>query len=344
MDKKKLFEEIVNATKVVGPAIITERVYESMFKHHFYTFKPIYFTIEDFPDLSRTRYTFYSCNKHLLVGYIYKCKNVQNKGIFVFSHGYGGGGHHCYLDLIHAICEQGYYVFAYDATACDESEGHDIKGFTQGMLDADKAISFIETFKEFSKLPLYLCGHSWGGYSVSTALGWHERVKGVIAFSGFNEAVAPFKANGERYAGEKASEFMVYVDTFERLLFGDVYKTTAVNAFSRSKARIAIVHSEDDKSVPISAGYDIYHQEFKNNKRFKFVKLLNHGHASVYHSLEGMKYYAKIHKAYSKYVKDNKPSEIEKEQFLKEHIDRNKYNNMVDKKLIAKLIEFISKK
>ncbi len=343
MDRKKIFQEIIGVTKVVAPAVVTQQVYSKMFNHHFLTFKPFYFEIEDFPNLIRTKHQFYSCNKHRLIGYIYSDKSVQKRGIFVFSHGYGGGGHHCYLDLINVLCKQGFYVFAYDATANDESEGTTIKGFTQGFLDADRAISYVESLDEYKKLPLYLCGHSWGAYSASTALGLHKRVKGLIAFSGFNSATAIFKANGERFAGEKANDFMLYVDTYEHFLFGKICESTAIDSFAKSKAKVVIVHSEDDQTVPIEAGFSIYKKKYGKDKRFKFIKLFEHGHGTVYYTLEGKHYYDKVHKEYDKFVRQNKPDEETKVNYLKEHIDRSKYNNMVDEKLIKKCIDFITK-
>ena len=344
MDKKKLLDNIIGVGKIVGPAVVTQQVYDRMFNHHFYSFKPIFFDNSDFPELESERYIFHSDSKQNLVGYIYKYKLDNYKGLFVFAHGYGGGGHHCYLDLINVLCEYGYVVFAYDATANDESEGHTIKGFTQGLLDADKAISFVKTLPEYQHLPLYLCGHSWGAYSISTALGWHQDVKGIIAMSGFNQATAPFKHNGERYAGDKANDFMIYVDSYERLLFGDVCKTTAIESFKNSNAKICIIHSEDDSTIPIEAGFDLYHKEFKGDKRFEFIRRLIHGHGTIYYTLEGKRYYEKIRQQYNKYVKDNDNPSLElRAEFLKKTIDRKIYNHMVDEKLIKKALDFITK-
>ena len=117
---------------------------------------------------------------------------------------------------------------------------------------------------------------------------------------------------------------------------------TAIESFSRSKAKIVIVHSGDDKTVPISAGYDIYYKEFKDDKRFKFVRFNARGHASVFYTLEAKKYYDKVNKEYNKFLKDNKEAtQEEKDQFLKEHIDRKKWTNMVDVDLIKDAIKFI---
>ena len=343
MDKKKLFTDIFSIAKVVTPALVTEGVYERMFHHHLFYFRPLWFGMDDFPDLTRERHTFYSYSKNLLVGYVYQCKTGTKKGIFVFAHGFGGGGHHRYLDLIHAICERGYYVFAYDATANDESEGHTMKGFTQGLLDADKAIGYVEALKEYEKLPLYLCGHSWGAYSVSAAIGWHPRVKGLIAYSGFNSSTGIFKANGERYAGEKADEFMAYVDSYEKLLFGDIYESTAIDAFHASKAKICIIQSDDDRTVPIEVGLNLYKQEFKNDKRFLFIKLLTRGHGTVYYSPNGKKYYDTLMKSYETFIKKTKPHDEQKAEYLNTHIDRKRFNNMIDEKVLDKALSFITK-
>ena len=341
MDKKKLFNTILDVAKTVTPAIVTEQIYDKMFGHHFFSYRPLYFSLEDYPDLIRERHHFYSYSKNRLTGYIYQCKTSTKKGIFVFAHGYGGGGHHCYLDLIHSLCIRGYYVFAYDATANDESEGHTIKGFTQGLLDADKAISYVESLKDYENLPLYLCGHSWGAYSMSAVIGWHIRVKGLIAFSGFNQSTSIFKARGEMYAGDKANDFMAYVETYENLLFGDIYKSTAINAFHNTKAKICIVHSEDDETVPISIGLDLYKKEFKNDKRFKFIRLLNRGHGTVYYTLSGKRYHEKIAHQYNQFVKKEKPDEEGRIKYLKEHINRERYNHLIDEELLDRCLKHI---
>ena len=135
--------------------------------------------------------------------------------------------------------------------------------------------------------------------------------------------------------------------SFIRILISDCF--SPINSSKNrlkdiaAKAKIVIIHSEDDMTVPIEAGFTIYKKHFKNDKRFKFVKLLQHGHGTVYYTLEGKKYYEKIHKEFNKYVKSNKPSELEKEEFLKKLIDRKIYNNLVDVKALKKYIDFITK-
>ena len=60
------------------------------------------------------------------------------------AHGLGGGGHNSYMDCANYFARHGYYVFAYDATGNDESEGEGVGGLPQGVIDLDYAISFVE--------------------------------------------------------------------------------------------------------------------------------------------------------------------------------------------------------
>ena len=342
MAKKSIISHIVTIAKTVAPAVVTQRVYNKMFNHRFTAKEPFAFNVYEFPGLNRERHEFLSNKKNKLVGYIYFHDDKPLSGVFVFAHGYGEGGHRLYLDLINSICMHGYAVFAYDATAYDESEGKSMKGFTQGLLDADRAITYIETLTKEKRLPIYLCGHSWGAYSVSTALSNHPSVKGLISFSGFNSATTIFKENGQRYAGKKADDFMIYVDTYEKLLFGEISEATAVDAFANSNAKIVIVHSKDDETVPISAGYNIYKKEFGKNPRFKFIKLTSSGHGTVYYTEEGRSYYERLYNSYQKYQKKN-PDSNDNMLYITEHIDRQKLTSLVDEKLIDKCISFLEK-
>ena len=342
MDKKAFFKTLIEATKAVGQPIVVEKLYSGMFGHHFNSPELITYYNKDFPGLLSEKHTFLSYNKKRLIGYIYYRKSPQIKGIFVFSHGYGGGGHHRYLDLINVVVKLGYHVFAYDATANDESEGDDIRGFTQGMLDADKALSYVESLKQYKDISLYAMGHSWGAYSMSNAIDFHPRVKGLIELSGFNKSYSIFEANGEIYAGDGSKEFLSYIISKEESRFGKMAYHSAEETFANSKAKIVIVHSEDDKTVPISAGYDAYYPLFKDNKRFKFIRYRSRGHGTVYYTTEGKKYYDNLMAKYDKYLKDNKEAtEEEKLQFLKENIDRKKYVSLVDENLIKEAIKFI---
>ena len=340
MDKAKFIRAAIDIFKKTTPYVVVEEVYRKMFNHHINCYDPLTFQYDDFPELEKERYEFKS-GKNLLVGYVYKNKNLNPDKLLVFSHGYGGGGQRTYLDLINAFCDNNFYVFAYDATANDESQGDKMRGFTQGYIDADNAMTFIENLKKYKNLPIYAAGHSWGAFSSSSAIGNHKKIKGLIAFSGFNSPTSVFKSNGNKYAGEDADKFMPYVDSYEEFLFGKDSKISAIESFKKTKARIVIVQSEDDNVVLPSAGYNDYVKEFKHDSRFKFIKLKNKGHGTVYYTDKGKEYYDSFNKYIKQTVKAEKLDDNGKKELINKTLNKSIYTDMVDKKLIKKAIDFI---
>ncbi|GFI19069.1 hypothetical protein IMSAGC009_04249 [Lachnospiraceae bacterium] len=103
----------------------------------------------------------------------------------VMAHVFGGGGHNSYMDCVNYFACHGYYVFSYDATGNDESEGEGVGGLPQGVIDLDYAITFVEESGKFPSLPIVLFGHSWGGYSVSSVLTYPPRSKSRYSVFGF---------------------------------------------------------------------------------------------------------------------------------------------------------------
>ena len=144
-------------------------LYAIYFGRRFETNKAFMYHAESFEGLERTRYEFPSNKGQNIVGYMYSSGEEQ-KAIIVFAHGYGAGGHNSYMPAINYFAQNGFYVFAYDATGNDESGGKGIGGVPQGVIDLNYAISFVEDSGNFPDLPIGLFGHSWGGYSVSNVL------------------------------------------------------------------------------------------------------------------------------------------------------------------------------
>ena len=73
------------------------------------------------------------------------------------------------------------------------------------------------------------------------------------------------------------------------------------------------------------------------------MKFKDQGHGTVYYTKEGKAYFDKVNSEYERFVKKQKPEEEAKLVYLKEHIDRKIYNNLVNEKLIKKLISYITK-
>lgn len=233
-----------------------------------------------FDGLKRDRYEYTSNEGQTIVGYNYYREDQDIKGIVIFAHGIGAG-HNSYMDFFQYFTNYGYYVFAYDVTGNDESGGVAINGLPQGVIDLDYTIAFVENQPEFTGLPIVLFGHSWGGYSVANVLNFHPEVKAVCSVSGFNRSSDLLDAQGHSMVGPVINIMLPYLDLYERLKFGDYATLTSMDGFKNSDAKVMIVHSEDDTTVPIIYGYDIYYAEYADDPDFAFVRYTDRGHSSI---------------------------------------------------------------
>lgn len=323
-------------------------IYDDSINKRFESYKPLMYKVEDFEGLKCTKYEFPSDKGQMLAGSLYSAGENQ-KGIIILAHGYGGGGHNSYLDSINYFAENGYYVFAYDATGNDESEGEGVGGFPQGVIDLDYAISFVEESGNFPSLPIGLFGHSWGGYSVSSVLTYHPEVKAVIACCGTNSSSDIFEVGGKEEAGNFIGMMMPFVKIHEWMNFGKYATNTAMDGFKSSDAKILVAHSEDDKTVPIQYGYDLFYKKYKDNPRFTFLLFKNKGHSDFF--VDGNNTYkdefnAKFNKWTSTLDYDYKSEENkerfmkEKAEFIKDNLDRKSWSNRLDTHLFKQFVDF----
>ena len=272
---------VVSVLMVVFVAlpILSVLTYESVFGHRFES--PAYYSVEDFPGLQCTSYEVESDKGQILKVYNYYREDQEIKGMIIMSHGFGAGGHNGYMPFADIFTQNGYYALAYDATGNGMSEGESMKGLSQGLIDLDKIISFVESQQEFQGLPIMLFGHSWGGYCVSAVLSLHPEVTAVCELSGFNKTTDMFLADGLSMVGPAIYAMSPYVTIYDRIKFGSFASYTAEEGFGNTDAPVMIIHSEDDHEVPIVYGYDIYYEEYADDPRFTFVRYSDYGHGSV---------------------------------------------------------------
>lgn len=324
----------------ISPLVASQIILEKFFNTRINTYQPLWYEITDFENLQREKHIFDSNKGQKLTGYMYSSDTISDqKGVIILSHGYGGGGQRTYMDCTNYLCSHGYYVFAFDNTGNDESEGDGIIGFPQGIIDLDYAINYVKTLESFKKYPLMLFGHSWGGYSVSNVLSSHPEIKAVVALSGFNQTSDLIKAHARRYAPKTEEAFMPYYDTYEQSKFGKLAHSSAIDSLSKSKANVFIIHSKDDNTVPYEAGYEIFFDKYKNDSRFIFESYNYRGHGTIYYSEEGKEYTDNFYKGWNSFLK-NKPTEEQKKQYIKEHINREVWNNRIDIGMFSRIVDF----
>ncbi len=320
-----------------------------------------------FDILNKKRYEFPSNNQQALVGYNY-FKTDSPKALIVFSHGIGAG-HGFYRPLINALADCDYWVFAFDATGTDESEGDSIVGLEQHVIDLEYALKFIQTQKEFDGLKISLVGHSWGGYAVSAVLNLHPDVTSVVSISGFSN---PYDLEFDMldgwvgWVGRLATPFLKLTQLQK---FGKYEGLTGLDGFKSTNTPGLIVASKDDEVVLPQYGYQLYQSELPD-LRLEYIILNKRGHAT-YWTDEALQKYTDFNKCYSgscesqieqavwtqaldgikaKYNLSDGDNIIEHldawqevVNFLNSRFSIDIWQNAVDEKIVQQIDEFITK-
>ena len=328
--------------------ILTLYIYNDNINQRFETYEPLMLYISDYPGLKCDEYSFTSNKGQKLVGYLYSSGENQ-RGIVVLAHGFGGGGHNSYMDVCDYFAENGYYVFTYDATGNDKSEGKGVGGVPQGVVDLDYAISFVEKSGNFEKLPIVLYGHSWGGYSVCNVLKFHPEVKAVIECSGCNKSSDLIEIGGKEIIGNLVYTMMPFVYLHEFIHYGKYAETSAMDAFKATTCPVMVVHSSDDDLVPIEYGYDKFFAVYKDDPRFTFMRFEDKGHNDIVNDKNNT-YMSDFEADYKQWTenldydyraKENrKRFAWEKASYYHEHLDREKYSHRLDTELMNQFVKF----
>ena len=324
------------------------KLYEENLNTSADSYEPLMLRVEDFEGLECKEYSFPSDKGQLLAGYLYSNGEDQH-AVMVIAHGFGGGGHNSYMDVADYFAKKGYYVFAYDATAMDKSEGKSLGGVPQGVIDLSYAISFVESCDDLSDLPIVLFGHSWGGYCVSAVLKYHPEVKAVVECSGFNSSPDMFESGGKNQAGSIIYAMRPFIAIHERCKFGKYASNTAMDGFDATDARVMIVHSADDKVIGIEYGLDKYYKKYKDDPRFTFIRFEDKGHNSILNDPDNT-YEDELNADFDKWLKtldydynakENKERfKEDKANYLIKNLDHYKWSHRLDEGLCEKFLDF----
>ena len=312
-------------------------VYNDNFGKRFTTGEMYAFRVEDFDGLSSEKYTFTSDKGQKLTGYKYYRSSESPKGMVVIAHGLGGG-HRSYMNISNYFASNGYWVFAYDATGNNESEGEAVGGLPQGIIDLDYALRFVKS--EFEGLPIVLWGHSWGGYSVGSVTKLHPDVKAAVIVSGFNESLDMLETEGRRIVGNIIDFVLPIFIKHEKKAFGEYASMSILDSLASTEVPALFIHSEDDEMIPITISFDRYVETFSGDDRFSFVRYKDKGHNFIFCSENRKTYVEEYNKGADAYT-ESMGGQLTEEQaaaYIKENFDKKKGFEL-DAELMAQMLE-----
>ena len=258
-----------------------------------------YFGPEDFPGLQSFPYDFQSHKGHDLKGFFY-CYNAPIPGkLVVFDHGMGNG-HRAYMREIETLCKAGFLVYSYDHTGCMASGGKHIGGFAQSLADLDDCIKALKQEAQLTGRALSVVGHSWGGFSTMNIGAIHPEITHIVSMSGFvsvervvKHLLGPLKA----YAPA-----VVAVEQRENPRHS---RYNALESLEKTKAKVLLIYSEDDKTVLKKEHYDPLYIKFCDCDRVKLLLVNGKNHNPNYEA-EAVKYKDDFFAQYTKALKKGK--------------------------------------
>lgn len=288
-----------------------------------------YFTYEDF-SLKVDEVTV-PRKKGALKGYIYYPVGEKNGKLIVFCHGMGPG-QIAYTTEIAYFCKNGFTVLALDSTGCNLSEGKSTVGMYEGVKTAIAAIDFARADSRLSGMPVYLVGHSWGGYSALCACA-ARKVNAVVAMSAPVSLVKIMYSNASaqmpKLIAATLCPFIALVDFFK---FGSKANMNAPKLADKSKTPVLHVQGDKDSIVPLK------NSAYAKSKGENAQKLLVEGRAhNPYNSMEAQQKMAEL---FAKLSSAKKMSEVERDNYF--HSFDFAAATEEDLEVMSKIVQFVT--
>ena len=236
-------------------------------------------------DYPRSEVSFKS-GENTLKGFIYGADNT--KGLVVFAHGIGSG-HEGYTKELLWFVDNGWRVFSYDATGSGYSEGDGTRGLPQSALDLDAALKFAKNDTRLNNLPVFLMGHSWGGYAVTAVLNFDHKIAASASIAGYNKPVDMIMEWIEDMGAVRYVMFP-FIWTYNKALFGSNSGLTAVDGINKSNVPVLIIHGSEDETIGFEKSSIIHQKDNITNPNVRYLPMENIGHNNIFYTKEALDY------------------------------------------------------
>lgn len=287
----------------IGTVLGAKAAYDAFFKR--YDKKDINTVFGEFDysrveeRLSRTTF-FFPSGKWKLQGYFYPCFDA--KGLVVVCHGMHAGADD-YIPFIEYFVRNKYAVFSYDCQGTYASEGDSTVGMCTPLVNLDHALTYIKNDKQLSQYPLFLFGHSWGGYAATAVLSIHKNIRGCAVVAPFNSGYTLFVEKGEQYMSYFSDMLRMdfpeeFLNIYQKLLFGEYTKYNAVDGINSTDIPVYIAHGNRDFVIGFNHQSVISHRDEirKQNVTYYIGTDALAGHNTILHSPRAVAYQDKVEK------------------------------------------------
>ncbi len=313
------FKKLVLQTGLsLGAIIASKKLYDTIFqrlKRPDYALTPGLYDYARYGYLLPRELIMFPSKRVNLEGYYYPAQN--SLGLILFVHGFKSGADD-YLPIYYYLVKNGFSVFSYDGRGVYSSEGKSMVGFCQTLIDCESAVTFLQKDKRFKKMPLFLLGHSCGGYAVNSVLALKKGIKACASIASVNNAYTIVLEKGYQYGGDIASEGFPkeFLNTYQRLLFGKYTEYSSLQGLNSVKIPMLVAHGMSDETIDYKTQSLICHKDdFKNPNVQLYYGVANQGgHDSIWHSAQSNDYQQEV----DEHLKEMKRASYEeKKEYIK---------------------------
>ncbi len=277
----------------------------------------------DYDDYSGDRYLLYDdvrdeyprktlwfiSGDNTLCAFLYGQDN--DKGLIVVAPGHTDAND-IKLYEIRYFVDAGYCVICFDYTGCYTSEGKAFGGYTQAVYDLDALLGFIESREEFAGIPVYLFGHSLGGYAVAAVLGTEHSIQAAVSASGFDTAEEQWQYSISKYTGVFYPVIRPFNSLFISMKYGEDKSLSATDGINSTDIPVLVISAEEDSFYGGTSPVFRRQNEITNpNCSFILMDTENHnGHYDYFLTDEALAYQNSLPKA-----------KIDKELYMEHNAD-----------------------
>ena len=179
-----------------------------------------------------------------LSAYLYGKDNT--KGLIVVSPGHRDANDIKLYEIMYFV-DAGYQVICFDYTGCYTSEGNTFGKYTQAVYDLNAVLTYCDNNKAFSDMPIYLFGHSLGGYATGAVLNYDHRVDAAVVASGFDCAKEQWECSVKRFTKPVYFFIRPINLAFITMKYGEDRNLSAIDGINRSDIPVLVISAEYDE-------------------------------------------------------------------------------------------------
>ena len=219
---------------------------------------------------------FFPSGRNTLQGRLFN--KSGEKGTIVFSHGMGLSSSYYRPEIMH-FAAMGYRVFVFEYRGYGKSSGLFLS-FRNAVKDTVSSALFVYD----QKMPLFLIGHSMGGYSSLSALDeLKDKVKGVCVYAPFRSPFSAMHVCASKM-GWKGLVAELFIYPFQVLSSPFKANKSLIGTINRTKTPILVIQGEKDQEVSLD-GCSILKKVNKIKSPYLSIQIVkeeeSNGHISV---------------------------------------------------------------